>query len=355
MFVDIMCHCIILKTLYFYFMITNIYYIDAKILTSSFFSKSHNYYEARYINEQTDYAQRYVVRRSTKLVENYNGNNRIVSTQLSMNLLTRFVRVAKSNLNNILKILEDPVKVMNQAIEDMQSDLVRIRQSYAELTAMHRRLHKQKEYTDKLITDWYNKAQLALRKGNEELAREALTRRQKQMEISNNLQEQINTHNISLDKLYEGMKSLETKIVESKGKQQQIVARTCAAQSTIKVNDMLNGISDNTSVGAFDRMEKKVEALEAAAEVSAELKVLTGTKNNENLISGSIESGLQKEFAILEGANDVDTELSKLKGLLLSGNSYVEPDTKSIKPLTRVFTDDEFIKSHENASGLEVI
>merc|ERR1712032_474833 len=87
------------------------------------------------------------------LLKFFYGYNKIMSTQLSMNLLTRFVRLAKSNINNILKILEDPVKVMNQAIEDMQSDLVKIRQSYAELTAMHRRLHKQKEYTDKLITD----------------------------------------------------------------------------------------------------------------------------------------------------------------------------------------------------------
>lgn len=338
-----------------FILLKNIHFIDSKILTGSFLNRSYNLYKASPVKEQANHTQRHFGINTLNYVDKFYRNSRIVRIHLSMNLLSRFVRVAKSNLNNILRILEDPVKVMNQAIEDMQSDLVRIRHSYAEMTAMHRRLHKQKEYTDKLITDWYNKAQLALRKGNEELAREALTRRQKKIEISNNLQEQINTHNISLDKLYEGMKSLETKIVESKGKQQQIVARTCAAQSTIKVNDMLNGINDNTSVGAFDRMEKKVEALEAAAEVSAEMKALTGTSNNKNFLNGSLESGLQKEFAILEGANDIDTELSKLKGLLISGNTYIQTDTNPIKPTIGVFTDNEFIKSHENTSKFDIL
>ena len=64
---------------------------------------------------------------------------------LSMNLFDRAARVAKSNLNNVLKGMEDPEKIMNQAVEDMQKDLVKIRQSYAEVTATQRRLLKQKE------------------------------------------------------------------------------------------------------------------------------------------------------------------------------------------------------------------
>eukprot|EP01083_Nonionella_stella_P102475 291534_1 len=64
---------------------------------------------------------------------------------LHMNLFDRFSRVAKSNLNNIVKNLEDPEKILNQALEDMQSDLVKVRQSYAEVTATQRRLLKQQD------------------------------------------------------------------------------------------------------------------------------------------------------------------------------------------------------------------
>merc|ERR1719491_1928709 len=84
-----------------------------------------------------------------------------------MNLFDRFSRVAKSNLNNVLKTLEDPEKIMNQAVEDMQTDLVKIRQSYAEVTASQRRFVKQKEQADAMGDDWYKRAQLALERGND--------------------------------------------------------------------------------------------------------------------------------------------------------------------------------------------
>merc|ERR1719379_1210892 len=87
------------------------------------------------------------------------------STNLQMNLFDRFTRVAKANINNVLKKMEDPEKILNQALEDMQSDLVKVRQSYAEITATQRRLLKQKEQADALGEDWYKRAQLALQKG----------------------------------------------------------------------------------------------------------------------------------------------------------------------------------------------
>ena len=85
-----------------------------------------------------------------------------------------------------------------------QSDLVKVRQSYAEVTATQRRLLKQKEQAEALAQDWYKRAQLALEKGNEELAREALNRRQIQTDEATSLQSQIDLQAASIDKLYEG-------------------------------------------------------------------------------------------------------------------------------------------------------
>jgi phage shock protein A len=233
------------------------------------------------------------------------------STALQMNLFDRFTRVAKSNLNNILKNLEDPEKIMNQAVEDMQADLVKVRQSYAEITAMQRRMMKQKEQADALAQDWYNRAQLALKAGNEGLAREALSRRQQQVETAEGLQQQIDTQASAVDKLYEGMQTLEAKIMESRAKKEQMVARARTAQSTQKVNDMLGGITGKTSMDAFTRMEEKVEALEAAAEVSAEMGSMGG-----KALPGSAESSIEKQFAMLEASSSVDDELKRMKGML---------------------------------------
>jgi phage shock protein A len=200
--------------------------------------------------------------------------------------------------------------------------LVKVRQSYAEVTATQRRLLKQKEQCDSMAEDWYQRAQLALQKGNEELAKEALGRRQAQTDESNSLQQQVDTQAGSIDKLYEGMQMLEKKILESKSKKDQMVARARTAQSTQKVNDMLGGVTGKTSMDAFNRMEEKVEALEAAAEVSAEMGSIGG-----NMLPGSAESSVEAQFKALEASSEVDDELQKLKGLL--GGSSSASDSSS--------------------------
>ena len=299
------------------------------------------------------------------------------STMLHMNLFDRFQRVAKSNLNNILKNLEDPEKIMNQAVEDMQvgcclvvehycagdhtgplssahtliltltlqADLVKVRQSYAEITATQRRLLKQKEQSDAIANDWYKRAQLALEKGNEELAREALSRRQAASDESQGLQQQIDAQAAAVDRLYEGMQILEKKILESKAKKEQMIARARTAQSTQKVNDMLSGISGKTSMDAFNRMEEKVEALEAAAEVSAEMGSMGG-----NALPGSSGGSLEAEFRKLEAASSVDAELQKMKGLLTgSSEGSSSSSSSSSKSSGDAKVDDELEKMKREA------
>jgi phage shock protein A len=190
--------------------------------------------------------------------------------------------------------------------------LVKIRQSYAEITATQRRLMKQKEQADAVSDDWYKRAQLALQKGNDALAKEALMRRQSAADEAKSLQQQMDVQAASIDKLYEGMQVLEKKILESKSKKDQMVARARTAQSTQKVNDMISGVTGKTSMDAFNRMEAKVEALEAAAEVSenmGQMGVLPGT------------SDIEREFKKLEASTSVDDELAKMKQNLLSGSS----------------------------------
>ena len=223
--------------------------------------------------------------------------------------------------------------------------MVKVRQSYAEITATQRRLLKQKEQADALAQDWYNRAQLALQKGNEGLAREALARRQQQVETATGLQQQIDMQAAAIDKLYEGMQALESKILEAKAKKEQMVARARTAQSTQKVNDMLGGITGKTSMDAFTRMEEKVEALEAAAEVSAEMGTLGG-----KALPGSSESSLEKQFALLEGSASVDEELRKMKGLLEgSKDSGSASASKPSAAASSAEVDDELEKMKKDA------
>jgi phage shock protein A len=183
---------------------------------------------------------------------------------------------------------------------------------------------KQKEQAEAISADWYKRAQLALQSGNDVLAKEALTRRQQQTDAAAALQQQIDTQANAIDKLYEGMQMLERKIIEARGKKEQMIARARTAQSTQKVNDMLGGITGKTSMDAFNRMEEKVEALEASAEVSAEMASTGG-----NYLPGSAESDLEKQFKLLEASSSIDDELAKMKGLLTGSSSSSSPNGSS--------------------------
>ena len=214
---------------------------------------------------------------------------------------------------------------------------------------MQRRSMKQKEMAEELAQDWYNRAQLALKAGNEELAREALNRRQVQVETAEGLQLQIDQQAGAVDKLYEGMQALESKIMESRAKKEQMVARARTAQSTQKVNDMLGGVTGKTSMDAFTRMEEKVEALEAAAEVSAEMGSLGG-----KALPGSAESSVEKQFAMLEASSSVDDELARMKGMLEgskddSSSSSSKSSSSSSSAPSNPAVDDELEKMKKDA------
>eukprot|EP00752_Nemacystus_decipiens_P005694 g5154.t1 len=227
------------------------------------------------------------------------------STALRMNLADRFLRVAKANLNNILQTWEDPEKILEQAVEDMQKDLVKIRQSYAEVSATQKRMERQKQEADRLATNWYDRAQLALQNGDENLAREALARRQQQLDTSASMAQQMAVQEDALDKLRGSMQQLESKITEAKGQKDTLIARARTAKTTTQVNDMLGSITGSTSMDAFDRMQEKVENLEANAEIAGEL-------------AGATSVSLEGQFKALEGNSAVDVELAKMKGQLPS-------------------------------------
>ena len=192
-----------------------------------------------------------------------------------------------------------------------------------------------------MAEDWYQRAQLALQKGNEELAREALSRRQTQTDEAKTLEQQIEAQAASIDRLYEGMQMLEKKILESKSKKEQMAARARVAKSTQQVNDMLGGITGKTSMDAFKRMEEKVEALEAAAEVSAEMGSMS------NLLPGSKGASIESQFRALEAASEVDDELKKLKGLLGGSSDSSSSSSSSAKSDPKV--DDELEKMKRDA------
>lgn len=222
-----------------------------------------------------------------------------------MNIGERFVRLVKSNVNEALNKMEDPEKVLEQAVQDMQKDLVKVRQAYAEVSASTKRMEEQVRLAEAEGAKWYERAQLALTKGEDELAREALTRRSQQLEMGESLKVQIEAQQGSITSLYESMKELEAKMAEAKAKKDQIIARARTAKAATKVNDMLAGVGSSSSMAAFDRMTDKVEQLEAEADVAKQLAASSPGSGT----GGSLDA----QFKALEASNSVDDELEAMK------------------------------------------
>ena len=222
-----------------------------------------------------------------------------------MNIGERFVRLVKSNVNEALNKMEDPEKVLEQAVQDMQKDLVKVRQAYAEVSASTKRMEEQVRLAEAEGAKWYERAQLALTKGEDELAREALTRRSQQLEMGESLKVQIEAQQGSITSLYESMKELEAKMAEAKAKKDQIIARARTAKAATKVNEMLAGVGSSSSMAAFDRMADKVEQLEAEADVAKQLAASSPGSGT----GGSLDA----QFKALEASNSVDDELEAMK------------------------------------------
>jgi phage shock protein A len=220
-----------------------------------------------------------------------------------MGLIDRILRVIRANLNSLIGQAEDPEKVLEQAVEEMQQDLIQLRQAVAQAIATQKRTERQASQAESTAQEWYNRAQLALSKEDETLAREALTRRKSYQETAKAMQAQLSQQAGVVTKLKENMRTLESKISEAKTKKDLYIARARSAQASQKINDMLGNVGTGNAMSAFEKMEEKVLQLEAQSEAIAEL--------------GSNE--LEKKFAALEGGDDIDAELAALKANMLTG------------------------------------
>jgi phage shock protein A len=218
-----------------------------------------------------------------------------------MGLFDRVSRVIRANVNDMVSKAEDPEKILEQAVIDMTEDLVQLRQAVASAIASQKRTQQQYNQAQTESNNWYQRAQLALQKGDDNLAREALNRRKAQTDTANALKGQLDQQNAQVDMLKKNLIALEGKIAEAKTKKNMLKARSEAAKAQEKLQGVLGGISTSGSMAAFERMEEKVLRMEARSQGLAELA----------------GADLESQFAALESGSDVDDELAAMKAQLL--------------------------------------
>lgn len=221
-----------------------------------------------------------------------------------MGLFDRISRLVRANVNQLVNGAEDPEKILQQTVLDMQGDLVSMRQAVAQAIATQKRTERQCEQANRTAAEWYNRAQLALQKGDEAMAKDALTRRQTYAQTEQTLQKQLPQQKQIVQQLKANMGHLERKISEARTQKDMYIARARAAQSSVRLNEMMMKSAPG-GLGAFERMEERVLELEAQAEVTAAL----GTDS------------VERQFAQLEGQSNIDSQLSELKAKILEEGS----------------------------------
>jgi len=237
-----------------------------------------------------------------------------------MGIFSRLGTLIKSNINDLINRAEDPEKMLNQVLLEMQQQLVDAKKAVAVAIADEKKLQKQFNVEVDKAKEWERKAMVAVRAGDDGLARQALVRKQEHETVASQFQTQWMAQKAAVDKLKDALRLLNNKIEEAKRKKNILIARKKRAEAQQQIASTMQGLGDTSAFDTFDRMADQINLLEAEAEAGAELA---------GEISGD---ALEAKFLQLEsgGVGSEDDALNELKakmGLLESGTTT---DTKQL-------------------------
>jgi phage shock protein A len=188
-----------------------------------------------------------------------------------MGVFSRLAQLIKSNLNDLISRSEDPEKMLNQVVLDMNNQLVEAKKQVAASITDEKRHAKQLDQEVANGQEWERRAMMALRAGNEPLAKEALARKREYDELATTLKDQWTKQKTAVEQLKKALRLLNDKIEEAKRKRNVLIARKKRAEAQKAIQETMSGLRDQSAFETFDRMSQKIDQIEAEAEAESDL------------------------------------------------------------------------------------
>lgn len=214
-----------------------------------------------------------------------------------MGIFTRLTDIINANLNALLEKAEDPEKIVRLVIQEMEDTLVEVRSAAARAIAEKKEMLRRIRRLDEEIIDWERKAEIALDKGREDLAKAALVEKARLSEQRDAFAKELKTVEENLAKLSDDIEKLQAKLTDAKARQQSIVIRQKTASSQLRMRRQIYGNHIDDVLMRFEDAERKIDEMEGSSEAWK-----MGRKQ-----------GLSEQIADLESSDQVEQELEELK------------------------------------------
>ena len=215
-----------------------------------------------------------------------------------MGIMDRLSRLIRANVNEMIDKAEDPEKMLDQILRDMQSNITTARAQVAAMIAQEKELEADLNETRELGAEWGQKAQRAVAAGKDDLAREALRRKRDNEENAKVYEQQYRVQLQAVDKLKTQLRQLEAKYQTTLSQKDALIARQRRAKAQVQVAQTLSTFSPMDPSGELDRMERKIRSGESQAAAMLEMG----------------DESFDAQFRELDVDHDIEAELEALKG-----------------------------------------
>ena len=216
-----------------------------------------------------------------------------------MGIFNRARDIFAANFNDLLDKADDPAKMIRMIILEMEETLVEVRASAARTIADQKEMHRHTVKLDRLQADWGDKAQLALSKDREDLARAALVEKKKAADTADQLKEEIGVLDDARRAYEQDINKLQNRLREARSRQTAIAARLESAENRVKLRTLLSTERVDDALNRFDQLERRVDYAEGRADALS--------------IADRGPPSLADEIAALEGSDTIDEELAEMK------------------------------------------